>query len=554
MPVNLTISAAPSDAVLDILRDEFDGCVFRGVDGFFAKYFDDKPWPAAASKLAAIIEPDGWMQRLPQILSFLCDTTETYFHSEPLSKPLGKADTPLSGAAVYLATTPDVTASNIRVFGEVHHPDTLAEAEDTHILRFYHRALHVFKAQPTRYFLHGFLVLGSTLELWVFDRSGAYSSEKFDIRHNSDLLVRALYAYACMSDEEVGLNSFVKHCEDKKTSYVEFDQADSRFYLGPQRIAAPSYIVGLGTTCLGASRSASTAVTEPEAVVKLSWRDDSATHAELQLLDLARQRQVKGVIQALGSKDLIRTANLRSGLKFPRPFVNRILSCVVTAPRGWPVQTFTSMRELLHVLGDLVEALRSLYLDGRILHRDVAIKNLIIAQQPGDCRPKGVLIDFDLAQDLDNVRARVPLMGSEGFMAIGILSGQKHSYRHDLESLFYVLIWLAIGNNRDLDDAGDIMKGLPEGSRLRKWCGMDFGAVRRSKEADMGPEGFEAILDEFSPDFAPVRGLAKELHTLLFPLRDGKLFTGTEIDQAAAKRLYDSMAAAFHRWASSFTW
>lgn len=92
------------------------------------------------------------------------------------------------------------------------------------------------------------------------------------------------------------------------------------------------------------------------------------------------------------------------------------------------------------------------------------------------------------------------MMGSEGFVAIGVLSGHQHSHRHDLESLFYVLPWLAIGSNRDADDACGMLEGIPESSRLRKWYGIDFGAFRREKAADMSAEGFPAILDEFSPD------------------------------------------------------
>ncbi len=32
----------------------------------------------------------------------------------------------------------------------------------------------IFSVQPTRRFVHGFLLHGSTMELWVFDRSGPY--------------------------------------------------------------------------------------------------------------------------------------------------------------------------------------------------------------------------------------------------------------------------------------------------------------------------------------------------------------------------------------------
>jgi Fungal protein kinase len=42
------------------------------------------------------------------------------------------------------------------------------------------------------------------MELWVFDRSGPYSSDE------PEQFVRALAGYALMSDEELGLDSFVE--------------------------------------------------------------------------------------------------------------------------------------------------------------------------------------------------------------------------------------------------------------------------------------------------------------------------------------------------------
>ena len=191
-------------------------------------------------------------------------------------------------------------------------------------------------------------------------------------------------------------------------------------------------------------------------------------------------------------------------------------------------------------------------MDAKIIHRDIAIKNLIITSQHSPDSPKGVLIDFDQALDLDNVRAVEPLVGSDGFMAIGILSGHPHTYRHDLESLFYVFLWIAIGNDREHDDAYDILEGIPKTSRLWKWCSMDFRSVGREKAADMKPDGFSGILSEFSADFAPLRDLAKELHALIFPLRDGQIFTGTETEQVAVERLYDGMADTFNRSALAF--
>jgi len=93
-------------------------------------------------------------------------------------------------------------------------------------------------------------------------------------------------------------------------------------------------------------------------------------------------------------------------------------------------------------------------------HRDVAIKNVIITSQHSVDSPKGVLIDFDQTLDLDNIRFAEPLVGSDGFMAIGI-SGKPHTSRHDLESLFYVFLWFAIWNDYEHDNTYNILKGLP---------------------------------------------------------------------------------------------
>ncbi|KAI1132124.1 kinase-like domain-containing protein [Nemania abortiva] len=345
-----------------------------------------------------------------------------------------------------------------------------------------------------------------------------------------------------MTDEECGINTFVKSLGPSSEGYVTFDQ-DDKLYLRSEMIAAADYLVGPGTTCYAASVSP---VGKPRVVVKFSWREGS-TPAELQLLKRAHERNVWGIISLLRHQELVSIADLRKGLHFDHPFVNRSLSCVATAPLGRPIQKFTSIHELLEVFCDLTKALRSLYVDGRMLHRDIAIKNLVITAEDSMNSSKGMLIDFDQALDLDNVRAVEPMVGSDGFMAIEVLFGMPHTFRHDLESLFYVFLWLAIANDHEHDDAYDILEGLPKTSRLWKWCSLDFVSVGLAKEADMSLDGFSTILDEFSPDFAPLRELAKELHELVFPMRDGRIFTGTDTDQSAAEQLYDEIADAFNQ-------
>jgi hypothetical protein len=59
--------------------------------------------------------------------------------------------------------------------------------------------------------------------------------------------------------------------------------------------------------------------------------------------------------------------------------------------------------------------------------------------------PKERLIDLDLAKELDSVPSGAShRTGTIQFMAIEVLQGKGHTYRHDLESFFYVFIWMCI--------------------------------------------------------------------------------------------------------------
>jgi hypothetical protein len=68
----------------------------------------------------------------------------------------------------------------------------------------------VFASQPTRLFLHGFYICGAVIELWVFDRSGLYSSEVFDISKTPDRFLTAIAGYALMSDAELRVNALIQ--------------------------------------------------------------------------------------------------------------------------------------------------------------------------------------------------------------------------------------------------------------------------------------------------------------------------------------------------------
>ncbi|KAK3934175.1 hypothetical protein QBC46DRAFT_274358, partial [Diplogelasinospora grovesii] len=68
-------------------------------------------------------------------------------------------------------------------------------------------------------------------------------------------------------------------------------------------------------------------------------------------------------------------------------------------------------------------------------------------------------------------------------------------------------------------------------------------AVRKS--LDMDQDSFQNILEEFTPEFHSLKPLAESLRQILFPLRDGVIWTGTDGSPEAVDRLYDGMIRAF---------
>ena len=135
-------------------------------------------------------------------------------------------------------------------------------------------------------------------------------------------------------------------------------------------------------------------------------------------------------------------------------YSNRIFECLAIASAGRALSEFTQgpqssnsvlsfIRELLITLRDAIKAHRSLYLKGNILHRDISKNNIIITNPDETDDFSEMLIDLDLAKVLGSGRSGARHQtGTMEFMAIEVLLDIDHTYRHDLESFFYVLLWI----------------------------------------------------------------------------------------------------------------
>ncbi len=223
------------------------------------------------------------------------------------------------------------------------------------------------------------------------------------------------------------------------------------------------------------------------------------------------------------------------------PFDNRILSCLVISPVGRILGDFNSIPELLKALRGAIRAHRSLYLKANILHRDVSSNNIIITSES-----EGMLIDLDLAKERNSGPSGARHQtGTKQYMAIEVLRGIDHTYRHDIESFFYVLLWMCARY------AWDEKKGFcaedetaPEESILRRWEIGSFKEIATAKMGSMTVNGLEDIMEEFPKAFCIVEALCLQIRKLLFPHdKDDRMMIGTP--SAGPEHLYNAVLSAF---------
>ncbi|MCJ1360430.1 MAG: hypothetical protein MMC33_010435 [Icmadophila ericetorum] len=459
------------------------------------------------------------------------------------------------------------------------------------------------------------------MELWIFDRSGPYSSGVFNIHEEPEKFIQAIAGYTMMDDEELGLDTFIERDDKDQFISVTDDSTgkDKRLQLEENPFVKQRAIVCRGTNCYR--------TIDQTSVVKFSWTSDKRP-SEAKYLNLARERGVTGVANLLGHHRITSVKELRSGLEFPvahrfrgeipsasasfsqsqlarsfgpfqhfsitdgpskkrkstdsqntiskrsrsssqksklnhqpestqpvkdagdtslydsgdEAFDNRIFGCLAITPAGRAIIDFTSIEELLTALRDSIKAHRSLYLTGKILHRDISENNIIITDPEKANGFTGMLIDMDLAKEVGSARSGARHQtGTMQFMAIEVLRKVAHTYRHDLESFFYVLLWICARRTWERGFECRVSYNH-ESSVLNDWYKGSFDQIAQAKQGYMYVDGFEKIMNEVPPSFDCIKPLCRKMRELLFPYNNG-LFLGTP--SGPPEKLYGPIIDSF---------
>jgi hypothetical protein len=674
------------DEVDQRILEELTGRVYYDVGGFLERHFEGKPWTNTARDIyeesRALYSEDRWSSWPEPSLqdpfyewfmkfqdNILGGLRRKYYTSANKvlrgSEANRKLDIFLTTADAVLLDEHDW--SSVLVIGE-HKRNPNEDGLITTLLQLAGYAREVFGSQPDRRFVPGFTICGSLMRLWVFDRSGAYSSKNFDIHKEPERFVKVIAGYVLMTDAELGLNTFIKH--DGNNKYIL--ARGVKISLEDMPIAWTKAIVCRGTTCY---RGKGPSSTDWEYVVKFAWPSEKRQQ-EGRLLKLAKDSGVTGIAEYFhheevtidGLPDTI--ANLRGGMEFGAPrkpstkaswvnnktgsgransstrssfrgrsiggtarltdlgistssatipssgrkrktdgefvdrnlgkrsrsienrsnaadvetivdvenrepdttslhsiqeaepdslvgcesetYGNRIHCCLIVSPAGRPLYAYKSVRELLEVFRDAIAGHKSLFEDGKILHRDISENNIIITESTTEEAPKGILIDLDLAKELNSVPSTAShRTGTMQFMAVEVLEGKGHTYRHDLESFLYVFLWTLIRYGH-ADEDNDLKPkkrtiSATAASCLRDWYTGTYAQIARNKVGDMDKKRFENVIAQFAAVFEELKPLARDLRNVLFPIMDGAIFTGTYCNSSI---MYDGMLNAFSRMIS----
>ncbi len=119
------------------------------------------------------------------------------------------------------------------------------------LLRLGRYMRNVFATEPTCRLVKGFTLLGSIMELWVFDRSGPYSLGVLNIHKEPEQFIRSIARYTMMSHEELGWNTFTSLDEGYRSIMIIEDTTGKkrRLQLESDPIAYQRAIVCCGTSC-----------------------------------------------------------------------------------------------------------------------------------------------------------------------------------------------------------------------------------------------------------------------------------------------------------------
>ncbi|KGQ00833.1 hypothetical protein PAAG_12498 [Paracoccidioides lutzii Pb01] len=277
------------------------------VKGFFNKYFEGKVWSDKADAICQrMLTPDSdenWAQfpdppMQSDVLAWwlhlqgdLLSESHSIYYTTVSKADLTDSKTEQRADLLLRARSTSLSQGkhdwrDILVIGELKISEKEIRTKDT-LLQISCYVRDVFATQPTR-------------------RSGI-----IDVNTDPRQFLQVFVGYTMMSDEELGLDTFIARNEDGSKSIIikEPESSEEMILQLRKMLSFQHAIVCRGTTCFLTDDG------EVEGVAKLSWVSDK-WHPGVELLKLAAQKNVQGIARIIGHSTITSIADMRCGLTF----------------------------------------------------------------------------------------------------------------------------------------------------------------------------------------------------------------------------------------------
>ncbi|KAF8153391.1 hypothetical protein B0H34DRAFT_103880 [Crassisporium funariophilum] len=204
-------------------------------------------------------------------------------------------------------------------------------------------------------------------------------------------------------------------------------------------------------------------------------------------------------------------SRLSKHLESKEIYEDRVLQILVMTEL-FSITKLKTSDELVPVIKDIFKCYRWLYEHAELIHRDISLNNLMYREVDG--RICGVLSDYDLSLFFRKPKpgpSSKQRTGTRPYMAIELLlpTPTKHLYRHDLESLYYVIFVLVTRY-----DGGEPIKNPP----LQDWFELPPESLRQVKLAF-----FQQVPPPFTSAFKSMRPLLMKMFMMFHDGYDAQL-------------------------------
>ncbi|EPQ63570.1 BgtA-20991 [Blumeria graminis f. sp. tritici] len=345
-----------TNTVAEAMQSELQENVFSGISNFWEIFFEGKAWSKQTSHIWECYKTYEEAEDCKRptanqnIITLKEEMTErqvwewlNFFKDKFLNQLHGPIEEPLKNCKVVIeANRPQLrghycntkamkstvsTAANAQVdflIQSMKLSDDEPQWKDVKVVAEFSKKTHknerkakflklsgyvreVFCAQPLRRFVHCFFFLTTKFELWVFDRTGAYSSGLKSIVSEKEMFVRAISSYLLMTDEELGLDLSTSQVGENLFVTIKGSNDDPtmQFQIEPKPIIQPQRLITRGSTCFETEDKLS--------VVKYAWTGVKGC-SEIDFLKFALP--VRSVVNYITSDEIYRTSHHLGSLDF----------------------------------------------------------------------------------------------------------------------------------------------------------------------------------------------------------------------------------------------